>query len=75
MELLNLAVFLLAICVFQCAAQFPRAPEGVKVVKSKFHEGISISYKEVYNLSLTLLSLCLSIAVLIFVSSETVREV
>ena len=28
-------------------AQFPPKPEDVKVVQSKFHEGIKISYKEV----------------------------
>ena len=30
------------------AAQFPPKPEGVKTVKSKFHEGISISYKKTH---------------------------
>lgn len=29
------------------AAQFPPKPEGVKIVKSKLHEDVSISYKEV----------------------------
>lgn len=28
-------------------AQLPPKPEGVKVVKSKFHPGVKISYKEV----------------------------
>ena len=28
-------------------AQFPPKPEDVKTVKSKFHQGIEISYKEV----------------------------
>lgn len=28
-------------------AQFPPTPEGVTVLKSKFDEGITISYKEV----------------------------
>lgn len=28
-------------------AQFPPKPEHVKTVKSKFHQGIEISYKEV----------------------------
>lgn len=28
-------------------AQFPPKPEGITIVKSKFHEDISISYKEV----------------------------
>lgn len=29
------------------AAQFPPTPEGVKVIKSKFHENVTISFKEV----------------------------
>lgn len=29
------------------AAQFPPPPEGVKVLKSKFHENVTISFKEV----------------------------
>lgn len=29
------------------AAQFPPTPEGVKVLKSKFHENVTISFKEV----------------------------
>lgn len=29
------------------AAQFPPKPEGVKVIKSKFHENVTISFKEV----------------------------
>jgi hypothetical protein len=29
------------------AGQFPPKPEGMKVVKSKFQDGITISYKEV----------------------------
>lgn len=28
-------------------AQFPPKPEGVTVLKSKFHENVTISYKEV----------------------------
>ncbi|KAK2000992.1 serine carboxypeptidase [Colletotrichum falcatum] len=28
------------------AAQFPPTPEGIKVLKSKFHENVTISYKE-----------------------------
>lgn len=28
-------------------AQFPPKPEGVKWLKSKFHENVTISYKEV----------------------------
>ena len=27
--------------------QFPPTPEGIKVLKSKFHENVTISYKEV----------------------------
>lgn len=29
-------------------SQFPPTPEGVTVIKSKFHSDITISYKEVY---------------------------
>jgi hypothetical protein len=29
------------------SAQFPPIPEGVTVLKSKFGDGVSISYKEV----------------------------
>lgn len=29
------------------AGQFPPTPEGQKVVQSKHHEGVKISYKEV----------------------------
>lgn len=29
------------------AAQFPPEPEGIKVLRSKFHENVTISYKEV----------------------------
>lgn len=29
------------------AAQFPPKPEAVNVLKSKFHENVTISYKEV----------------------------
>lgn len=32
------------------AGQFPPTPEGQKVLKSKSHEGVTISYKEVLNL-------------------------
>lgn len=28
-------------------AQFPPKPEGVTTLQSRFHEGVSISYKEV----------------------------
>ena len=47
---LNLWSFL-ALFAGYATAQFPPTPEGVKVLKSKFHEGIEISYKEVYELS------------------------
>lgn len=30
-------------------AQFPPASEGIKVIKSKFHDGVAISYKEVHT--------------------------
>lgn len=29
------------------AAQFPPKPEGITLLKSKFHENVTISYKEV----------------------------
>ncbi len=29
-------------------AQFPPEPKGITVLKSKFHENVTISYKEVY---------------------------
>jgi hypothetical protein len=29
------------------AAQFPPTPEGVRVIRSKFHENVTISFKEV----------------------------
>lgn len=29
------------------AAQFPPRPEGVTVLRSKFHENVTISFKEV----------------------------
>lgn len=29
------------------AAQFPPTPEGVRTIKSKFHENVTISFKEV----------------------------
>jgi hypothetical protein len=29
------------------AAQFPPEPEGLKVLKSKLHENVTITYKEV----------------------------
>lgn len=32
------------------AAQFPPEPEGLKVLKSKFHENVTITYKEVFPL-------------------------
>ena len=41
---LALKFLLPALCLVQ--AQFPPTPEGVKTLKSRFHEGIEISYKE-----------------------------
>ncbi|KAL1301770.1 hypothetical protein AAFC00_005968 [Neodothiora populina] len=35
-----------ALVVRYAAAQFPPTPEGVTTLKSKFHEGVTISYKE-----------------------------
>ena len=32
------------------AAQFPPTPEGVKVLKSKIHDGVKITYKEVSSI-------------------------
>ena len=46
---LFLTFSLLLSCALQAAAQFPPTPEDVKVVQSKFHAGINISYKEVYH--------------------------
>lgn len=34
----------------QAAAQFPPTPEGVTVIKSKYNENITISYKEVRSI-------------------------
>jgi len=36
-----------ALWAASAVAQFPPKPEHVKTVKSKFHQGIEISYKEV----------------------------
>jgi hypothetical protein len=30
------------------ASQFPPQPKGITVLKSKFHENVTISFKEVY---------------------------
>jgi hypothetical protein len=40
-------------------AQFPPKPEGVTVLESKLEEGVTISYKEVKNLSRTVITFCL----------------
>ena len=37
----------IALVQVQVQAQFPREPEGVKRVRSKFHEGVEITYKNV----------------------------
>lgn len=39
---------LLALAAVPVLAQFPPKPEGVTTLKSKYHEGVKISYKEVY---------------------------
>ena len=43
---LSLLSSLIVSCLPNAFAQFPPEPEGVTVLKSKFHEGIKISYKE-----------------------------
>jgi len=48
--LVNALIFSLAV------AQFPPTPENVTVIKSRFDEGITISYKEVCTLGLLLLA-------------------
>ena len=45
MALRSTLALLLSIAPFT-VGQFPPKPEGVKTLKSKFHEGITISYKE-----------------------------
>lgn len=40
------ATLLLGALAGLAAAQFPPAPEGVKVISSKFHENVTISFKE-----------------------------
>lgn len=42
-----LAVLLASGWASLAAAQFPPTPEGLTVLKSKFHENVTISYKEV----------------------------
>ncbi|KAK0717369.1 Alpha/Beta hydrolase protein [Lasiosphaeria miniovina] len=39
-------IIAIACLLGQAAAQFPPRPEGVTVLRSKFHENVSISYKE-----------------------------
>lgn len=42
-------ILLVGACAFGLStAQFPTKPEGISILKSKFHKGITISYKEVY---------------------------
>lgn len=38
------------------AAQFPRIPNGVTTVRSKFHENVTISFKEVGPISVSSLT-------------------
>lgn len=40
------AVSLLTSIISLCHAGFPRQPEGVTTLQSKFHPGVSISYKK-----------------------------
>ena len=44
-----LAAFLVAsnLFNFSCAQYFPPTPEGITVLKSRFRENVTISYKEV----------------------------
>ncbi|KAK1968290.1 serine carboxypeptidase [Colletotrichum sublineola] len=44
--MLSSASLLLGGLIGLAAAQFPPTPEGIKVLKSKFHENVTISYKE-----------------------------
>ncbi|KAL0936069.1 carboxypeptidase s1 [Colletotrichum truncatum] len=44
--MLSSAVVLLGGLISLTSAQFPPKPEGVKVLKSRFHENVTISYKE-----------------------------
>ncbi|KDN72270.1 putative serine carboxypeptidase [Colletotrichum sublineola] len=46
--MLSSASLLLGGLIGLAAAQFPPTPEGIKVLKSKFHENVTISYKESY---------------------------
>lgn len=47
-----LQVLLLSLpCLSSVNAQFPASPEGVTVLKSRFHDNVTISYKEVGNLA------------------------
>jgi hypothetical protein len=51
--MISFAAFLitgLAWPIQQVAAQFPPQPEGLTVLKSKFHENVTISFKEVKSL-------------------------
>jgi len=45
----SLSALIIGARLLACAnSQFPPTPEGVTVIKSKFHSDITISYKEVY---------------------------
>ena len=41
----NPALALLAVAS-TCAAQFPAEPEGITVLRSRFNDGVTISFKE-----------------------------
>ena len=52
LAMVNRCVFLLAACISTlhvplALAQFPREPENVTILHSKFNDGVHISYKEV----------------------------
>ena len=52
---LGLAMILLSLALLAAFAplvfcQFPPTPEGVTTLKSKYHEGVTISYKEVQSI-------------------------
>lgn len=44
------SIVLLFVAVQTVLCQFPPIPEGVTTLKSKYHEGVTISYKEVRSL-------------------------
>ena len=52
-------VLIYVACLHSALAQyFPPQPEGLKILRSKFHDGVNITYKEVCNKYLCLQSLC-----------------